>query len=198
MKKQIVTGLLTFLTLGVSSEAYSKTYYMKFNNKESSINFYVSSTLHNVEGDVKKFKGQISIKSSDENEIDSAEGFLEISTDSFFTNQTQRDSKMKTDILSVLKYPLIKFKVTGAKVTGNKIKQDGTVFFKLLGNLTIRDVSKNVEIPVKAKLSADKESAQVTGSYTLNFKDYNVPDPSLPIIGKVDENINIKFNLNAK
>lgn len=198
MKKQIITTLLTFLTLSVSSEAYSKTYYMKFKDKDSSISFNVSSTLHSVDGLVNKFKGQITLKSSDDNDIDSADGFLEITADSLFTNQKQRDSKMKSDVLSVLKFPLIKLKVNGAKVTSNKIKQDGTVYLKLLGDLTIRDVTKSVEIPVKAKLSSDKSSAQVTGSYSLNFLEYNVPDPSLPIIGKVDPNINIKFNISAK
>lgn len=198
MKKQIITTLLTFLTLSISSEAYSKTYYMKFKDKDSSISFNVSSTLHNVDGQVNKFKGQITLKSSDDNEIDSADGFLEITADSLFTNQKQRDSKMKSDVLSILKFPLIKLKVNGAKLTANKIKQEGIVYLKLLGDLTIRDVTKSVEIPVKAKLSSDKSSAQVTGSYVVNFLEYNVPDPSLPIIGKVDPNINIKFNLSAK
>ncbi|MFN8576590.1 MAG: YceI family protein [Candidatus Sericytochromatia bacterium] len=175
-------------------EASAKSYYLKFNEKESKINFYVNSTLHNVTGEARKFKGFISIK-GEGTDVEKADGLLEITADSLFTNQSQRDTRLKSEVLSVLKFPLIKFKVNNVKITSNKIEQDGTAFLKLLGPLTIRNTTKNVEIPVKVKMTPN--STIVEGKYIINFKEYNVPDPSLPIIGKVDENIPINFVIKA-
>lgn len=185
------------LILNISGlESQAKSYYLKFNEKQSKINFFVTSTFHNVSGNVKKFKGFINIKGDGTN-VEKADGLLEITADSLFTNQSQRDSKLKNEVLSVLKFPLIKFKVTDAKITSNKINSDGTLYLRLIGPLTIRSVTKNVEIPVKVKMATDKTSASVEGRYTVNFKEYNVPDPSIPIVGKVNENIDITFNIKA-
>lgn len=196
MKK--VSAFLACFTLisGISSfPAQAKNYYLKFNEKQSYINFQVISTLHEVHGQVKKFKGYISVDTNaDETSITKADGLLEITTDSLFTNQGQRDSRMKGDILSVSKYPFIKFKVNRA-VLATKPSSSGVMRVNLGGALTIRDVTKNVNIPVKVILSPDKSNTTVEGSYTVNFKEYNVPDPSIPLIGKVNEDINIDFNI---
>ncbi len=98
-------------------------------------------------------------------------------------------------VLSVLTFPLIKFKVNNVKITSNKLDQDGTAYLKLIGPLTIRNTTKNIEIPVKIKMTSS--STIVEGKYNINFKDYEVPDPSLPIIGKIDENIPISFSIKA-
>jgi len=193
LKKNIILSTIFLLSM-TNFEAQAKSYYLKFNEKQSKINFLVSTSLHDVNGDVKKFKGFISIKGEGTN-VEKADGSLEITADSLFTNQSQRDSKLKSQVLSVLKFPIIKFKVNDAKITSNK---EETIYLKLIGPLTIRDVTKNVEIPVRVKLSKDNKSASVEGNYIINFKYYNVPDPSIPIVGKVNENINISFNLKAE
>lgn len=197
MKKFIIGAFVSLFALTAYNLAEAKGYYMKFNEKESKMNFFLSTNLHSVDGQVQKFKGSINIKASDDDTIDSADGALDIMADSLFTNHNQRDGKMKTDVLGISKFPLIKFKVTGAKITGNKLAQENLLYMKLIGTLTIRDTTKNVEIPVKVKLSTNRSSAQVEGKYNLSFKDYNVPDPSIPIIGQLNENISISFNLKA-
>ena len=197
MRKIFTVSIISLFFIGMNSlESQAKSYYLKFNEKQSKINFFVSTSLHDANGEVKKFKGFIDIK-GEGTTVEKASGLLEITANSLFTNQSQRDSRLKSTVLSVLDFPLIKFKVTDAKITSNKMDKDGTLYLRLIGPLTIRDVSKNVEIPVKVKMSADKKSASVEGNYTVNFKEYNVPDPSIPIVGKVDENINISFNIKA-
>ncbi len=197
MKKLLFSTLiLGFFTFGTQI-CEAKNYYFKFNDKESKMGFYLETSLHSVNGEVRKFKGNINIKTVDDNTIKDADGLLEVNADSLFTNQNQRDAKMKNEILSVANFPLIKFKINSAKIMSNKIAEDNMLYLRLIGNLTIRDVTKNIEVPVKIKLAPDKSSAVVEGKYTVSFPDYNVPDPSLPIIGKVDPNINISFTIKA-
>ncbi|MFN8672968.1 MAG: YceI family protein [Candidatus Sericytochromatia bacterium] len=194
MLKKLFSGVILSSLICLSANA--KNYYMKFNEKSSNIKFLVSTTLHDVNAEVQKFKGSISITADDNNNVQKAEGTLELTVDSFFSNDKKRDARMKNEILSVAKYPLIKFKINSVKVT-EKLKDDGSMKMNLIGPLTILGTSKNVEIPVKVKLDKNKTNAVVEGSYKLNFKDYNVPDPSIPLLNKVNENINITFNLKA-
>jgi len=194
MLKKLLSGI--FLSSIITFSASAKSYYMKFNDKDSKMTFLVSTTLHDFTADVKKFKGNITINADDTNEVQKADGSLDITVDSFFSKDKKRDDRMKNEILSVSKYPLIKLKVNGAKVT-EKLKEDGSMQMKLLGTLTILGTTKNVSIPVKVKLDKNKTSAKVDGVYTVNFKDFNVPDPSIPLLNKVNENVNITFSLKA-
>lgn len=175
----------------------AKSYYMKFNDKDSKIDFLVSTTLHDVHGEVKKFKGSISITADDNNQVKKSEGSLEITTDSLFSNDKKRDARLKGEVLNVSKYPLIKLKVNSVKVTSDKIKENSTLGMNLIGTLTILGTTKNVSIPVKVKLDKNKTSAKVDGTYSVNFKEYNVPDPSIPLLNKVNENVTITFDLKA-
>lgn len=56
----------------------------------------------------------------------------------------------ETDFFNVQKYPTATFEVTGTE------EREGKVY--LSGNLTLKDVTKNVEFPVNTKLSEDGET----------------------------------------
>ncbi len=194
MKKILSTIVCSTLLIGLNTNiSEAKSYYLKFNEKDSKITFDVSTTLHDFSGEAKKFKGNINLNTEGDT-ITKASGLLEINANNLYTHQTQRDDKMKSQTFTAAKYPLITFKVNKAKAT-SKLSNDGVIYIKLGGVLRIRDAAKNVEIPVKVKLSSDKNTATVTGKYVVNFTDYNVPDPSIPLIGKVNENINISFDI---
>lgn len=182
-----------FLNLNTS---YSKDFDYKFNNKDGKITFDLSTNVHPVKANVEKFKGFLNVKSSDEKNIDSVNGSLEIDTRSITTSISMCDARMKSETLSVSKYPKIIFKVSDVNVVSNKLSSDNTINLKLIGNLTIRNTSKKIEVPVKVTVANDKESAIVEGSYKVNFNDFNVPDPSV-LIAKVDPVINLSFKLNV-
>lgn len=187
---------ISFFSLSISS-AYSKDYYYKFNNKDSKINFELSTNVHPVKADVEKFKGSITVKSSDEKNITSVDGILEIDTTSINTNIALCDVRIQKETLSTSKYPKITFRVSDTEVTNNKIAIDNTINLKLLGTLTIRNISKKVEIPVKVTVLSDKSSAIVEGNYKINFNDYNIPDPSV-LIAKVNPIIELSFKLKVR
>ena len=111
------------------------------------------------------------------------------------SKDSDRDTRMKSEILGTKKFPVIKFKINSAKITANNLKTGNTVDVVLMGPLIIRGVSKNIEVPAKVRLSPDRETALIEGSYSVNWKDYKLPDPSLPLIGKVSDLIGISFTL---
>ena len=176
------------------SSVEAKDFYYKFNNRESKINFDISTNIHPVKAVAEKFKGYMNIKSADEKNIDSVEGLLEIDATSIITHIALCDTRMQKETLSTDKYPKISFKVNKVILVSNKIETDNTIFIKLVGPLSIRDVSKKVEIPVKVTILPDKSSAMVEGKYNLNFSDFNVPDPSV-LIAKVEPILSLSFKL---
>jgi polyisoprenoid-binding protein YceI len=203
LKKVLLSSFLMagLINLGTFS-AEAKNYYYKFNEKGSTMNFYIVSTLHKPVGTIKKFKGNINIKVNDKEEIEKADGILEIPVSGMvtqdndpFTKDSDRDTRMKSEILNAKSFPAIKFKVNNAKITSNNLKTNNTLDLVLYGPLSIRGVSKNIEVPVSVRLSPDRNTAMIEGSYGVNFRDFNLPDPSLPIIGKVKDIVGITFNL---
>jgi polyisoprenoid-binding protein YceI len=203
LKKLVVNSILVLNLIGLSAiSAEAKSYYYKFNDKASKMNFYVISTLHKPVGEVKKFKGNINLKINDKDEIEKADGVLEIPVTSLFTEDSDpltkdsdRDTRMKSETLKGKKYSQIVFKVNNAKITANNLKANNTLDLVLSGPLAIAGVSRNIDVPAKVRLSPDRNTALVEGSYTVNWKDFNLPDPSLPIIGRVNELVNVTFTL---
>lgn len=200
MKKKLFSILLISSLLSITNNAYAKKYYYKFNNRASSINYYVISTFHQPEGRANKFKGYINIQVDENNKILLSEGLLEITIADMFSkdsdpisNDADRDNKMKKEILSYAKYPLIKFKVNEVKVTKDNLK-DNKLEADLIGNLLIAGNEKKISVPVKIRLSPNKEIALIEGEYDVSIKDFNLPDPSFGPI-KVEDSVKVKFNL---
>lgn len=80
------------------------------------------------------------------------------------------EGHLKTgDFFEVEKYPTAKFVVTNvAPVTG-----DAQVTHKVTGNLTMKDVTKSVSIPVNVAVMGDKVSAQ-SKAFTIDRTEWGV------------------------
>lgn len=194
LKTLVLTSSIIVLS---STYANAKDFYYKFNNKDGKINFELTTNVHPLKANVEKFKGFINVKSKDQKNIDAVDGLLEIDTSSITTHISLCDSRMKSETLSTSKFPKITFKVLNAEIISNKLDIDNTVNLKLIGNLTIREVTKKVDIPVKVTVSSDKTSAIVEGKYKVNFPDYKVPDPSV-LVAKVYPNVDLSFKLKVQ
>jgi len=116
--------------------------------------------ISNVTGSFKKFEGTIVTKGSDFND---AEVNLTIDVKSIDTNQAQRDEHLQTgDFFAADLYPQIKFKSTSFVSTGENN-------YKMIGDLTLKGVTKPVELLVEYGGSEDnghgvlKHGFEVTG-----------------------------------
>jgi polyisoprenoid-binding protein YceI len=200
MKKKLLSIIVILLFPNIAVNAYAKKFYYKFNNKSSNISYYITSTFHKPEGRASKFRGYINIEVNENNKILYSDGILEIfvsemTSEDFdpISNDTDRDNKMKEEILYYKKYPIIKFKVNEVKITKDNLKEN-KLEANLIGKLFIAGKENNVSVPVKIRLSPDKEIALVEGEYDVSIKEFNLPDPSLGPI-KVEDLVKVKFNL---
>ena len=148
--------------------------------------------ISTVTGNFNKFEGTIETENED---FTDAKIHFEIDTNSIDTNQEQRDGHLKSpDFFDSAKFPKIVFNSSSfKKVNGNQ--------YKLTGTLTIKDVTKPIELEVEYGGSAtdpygnNKAGFEVTGK--INRKDYGLSWSAITEAGAIVVADEIKININV-
>jgi polyisoprenoid-binding protein YceI len=114
-----------------------------------------------------------------------------IKAQSITTDNERRDADLRSaNFFDVANYPEIKFQSTRIEKRGDQ--------YIAIGNLTIRDVTKQVELPftVTAAEAGGKKRIGIDSSITLNRFDYHVSwdDPTHSVVSK---EARIDLNLEA-
>jgi len=122
-----------------------------------------------VHGSFESFKGDVNF---DEENPTNSYANLEIDVASVNTGIDQRDDHLRSpDFFDVEKFPIIYFK-------SKKVVPNGDNDGRLIGDLTIRDVTKEVELDVeyagKAKSPWGTTSAGFSASTSINRKDWGL------------------------
>ncbi len=161
----------TFLAIVFFSVAsFSQTTAWKFDKAHSQVEFNVTYLIiSEVTGNFRAFDGTVKTKGED---FSDAEIEFTIETKSIDTDSEKRDNHLRSDdFFNAKKYPQLKFKSKSMMKVGDKK-------YKLVGDLTIRDVTKQVELDVVYGGSAvdnaknTKIGFKITG--TVNRFDYNL------------------------
>ena len=148
--------------------------------------------ISTVTGSFKSFNGQVFTEGD---QFENAQITFAIDVDSVDTGQPGRDEHLKnTDFFEVETYPQFTFTSTAF----TKIKGD---LYKMLGNLTMKDVTKEVELEAEyGGTERDpwgnvKVGFEVTG--TIDRKDFNITFNSLTETGglALGEKIKIAANI---
>jgi len=164
----IKKSLVTVMALGLfGSLSQAATYEVDVSH--SSIGFSVRHmVISNVKGNFKEFSG--SIEYSGESAAD-IKALAEIAVASIDTDNQKRDDHLRSaDFFDAEKFPSIRFNTT---------RVDGTLpNVTLIGDLTIRDVTKEVSIPVEFTGPVmdpwKNERIGLSGSTTINRQEFGV------------------------
>ena len=171
MRKTLSLALLMFVALVLSGQAAT----WNVDKAHSSIGFKVSHmVISKVNGNFKQFDGTIEAPMMDEKKLDLENSAVSMTVDvaSIDTDNEDRDKHLRSeDFFDVVQYPSMTF------VSKEVIPQEGNKF-KLVGDLTIKDVTKEVTFDgtfngvvtdpwgnTKAGFSAET---------TINRQDFNV------------------------
>jgi polyisoprenoid-binding protein YceI len=154
--------------------------------------------ISTVTGFFKDFEGTMEAENDD---FEDAEISFALNIDSIDTNQSQRDAHLKSaEFFDAEKYPQITFKSTSFKNTGDDE-------FELVGDLTIKGVTKRVKLTAEYGGSTEdfygntKAGFEVTGK--INRKDFGLTyDPvteagSVVVGGEIKLIINVQFTKQA-
>ncbi len=74
-----------------------------------------------------------------------------------------------------------------------KLPASGDVAFKLIGNLTIRDVTKPATWDVSGKVSGN--TATGTATTTFTFEDFNLTQPHVARVLSIVDSIRLELDL---
>lgn len=156
--KTLLVSLFAALFVSVASGSAQSAW--TIDGSHSDVSFNVSHlVVSEATGKFKKFEGELKSKSDD---FSDAEISFKIDAASINTEDEKRDGHLKSaDFFDVAKYPTITFKSKSfKKVDGNK--------YKLVGDLTMRGVTKTVELDVVFKGTAKSPWGQTVGAFKLS------------------------------
>jgi polyisoprenoid-binding protein YceI len=112
------------------------------------------------------------------------------------SDDSRRDNRIRRQWLESEKYPLATFTSTDVQNIPESYTEGQQVSFKLVGNMTIREVTKPVTFDVVGTLQGDT----VTGTATtqIMMKDFGFDPPSVAGMLTVKDGVTVKVNFTAK
>lgn len=148
--------------------------------------------ISTVTGTFNKFEGSLETEMED---YDGAQASFKIDINSIDTNVADRDNHLKSeDFFAAEKYPYITFEGILNKVEGNS--------YKLVGPLTMRDITKEVELNVELggtmvdPYGQTKAGFEISG--VVNRKEFGLSWSAVTEAGGVVVGDDVKLQLNVQ
>lgn len=162
------------------------------NDSNSSVHFTVDSTWHEVHGQTKGLSGRLELARPADYE--SLHGEITLPVKTFDTDNSKRDDKLR-DVMAEPEHPLVKFSLQSLELGCDKALEQvqGVCPLTAKGELNIRGVSRPWEL--KGELRQQEEKTEITAKGNLNWKDFGVEDPSIPVIAKLAEEVEVSVHL---
>ncbi len=141
-------------------------------------------------GATKAVSGTIAIDSNGNVVPDLSQFQVDLST--LRSDEGRRDNFIRQNTLDTATYRYAKFVPKEVKGLPSPPPSTGQVGFQLVGDLTIRDVTRTVTWDVSANLQADSATGQAKTSFT--FADFNLTKPTVMVVLSVDDTINLEVD----
>lgn len=109
------------------------------------------------------------------------------------SDRDQRDNFLRRNVLETDKYPFAEFVPLEAPGLPLKLPADGKIEFKLVGDMTIRNVTKRVTWEAKGQVVGNEASGTATTSF--NFAFFQLERPSVPVVLSIDDKITLELDV---
>lgn len=158
----------------------------------SNVNFTITHFFTPVDGSFEEYSSEILF---DPNDLENSSIDVTIPVSSINTENERRDNHLKSeDFFNASEWPNIHFE-------SNNIEQTGENQFVAHGELTIRDVTREFELPFELlgvmdhPMQEGQKVAGITASANLNRTDYGVGVGDWAATAVVGDEVNIQLNL---
>lgn len=141
-------------------------------------------------GTTKNVTGSLVIDQSGKVAKDQSKFTVQIS--SLKTDQSMRDGFIHRSVLESDKYPNADFVPTEVKGLPSPLPTSGDVNFQIVGDMTMRGVTKPVTWDVTGKI----DGKTLTGKATtrLKFADFNMTQPRVPVVLSIEDDIRLELD----
>jgi polyisoprenoid-binding protein YceI len=124
--------------------------------------------------------------------IAASESRFEVDLSTLQSDESRRDNFLRQNILETGQYPLAVFVPTLVSGLPADLPQSGKASFQLIGDLTIRDVTRQVVWEVNGDLQGDELTGQATTSFT--FDEFSISQPRVPVVLSVEDTIFLELD----
>lgn len=155
----------------------------------------IQAGLVDVVGSTQEIEGQLQL---DLDNLASPLGAnrFEVNLASLTTDQSRRDNWIRENGPEFNKHPLAEFRATGIEGAPDSYTEGEQVQFKLVGDLTIREVTQPVTFDVTASLEGDTITGVATASLLLS--DFGIDPPNFANTLAVEDEFEVKVEFTAR
>lgn len=166
--------------------------------EESEVRFIIDEVLNNapktVVGTTNQVAGEIAVDPNDPTK--SRIGTIQVNARTFVTDSQFRNRAIQNQILSTGDYEFITFTPTRTEGLPAQGAPGQSYTFQVIGDLTIRDVTKEVTFDVTATPASDTR-LEGTATSTIRYADFNITIPQVRQVASVDENVRLEIDFVA-
>jgi polyisoprenoid-binding protein YceI len=119
-----------------------------------------------------------------------------VNLESLTSDQSRRDNFIRGNTLETSKYPTAEFVPTEIRGLSSPLPTSGEGTFELVGDLTVRGVTRPTTWQVTARMDGEELIASATTSFT--FGDFNMTQPRVPVVLSVKDLIQLEIDLRMK
>ena len=141
-------------------------------------------------GETDKVTGQIVLDPTGKLNRDQSKFTVDMA--SLKTDQAQRDNFIKRSTLGVTQFPTAQFVPTEVKGLASPLPRAGEVQFQLVGDMTVRGVTKPITWDVTGKIEGQSLVGQAKTAF--KFGDFGMEPPRVPILAAVEDNIRLELD----
>ena len=187
MRRRAVLSLAAgFLAIALGARAPARADVVRFRilPEASEVGFHATSRLANADGRFQRFAGEVVVDPAD---LTTARVAVRVEAASIDTGIRMRDNHLRSeDFLHVERFPAITFQSARVEGTGRRVL--------LVGQLTVRGVTKEVTVPVEVSLAAGRLEAR--GQFDIKRTDYGIKYESR--LNPIADQVRIAFAFRAQ
>lgn len=161
---------------------------LRVDDATGALTFHNRASLHAFDGRAKSFRGSF--------DPATGRGELVVPVDALTTGLGPRDARMRGYVLDGARFPEVRVRVTGV-VAGGEVLQagQGSGPVTLAGELTLREVTRPVQIPTTA--TWEGSALRLAGRVELRWTDWGLPDPSV-LLSTLYPDMSVEFDVVAR
>lgn len=161
----------------------------ELNDKNTKVGFQVDSTWHLIHGTTKGVTGKAWLEN--ENDPSSVRAKVSLPVNSFNTDNSSRDSRMR-EVMQADKFNEVVFELVSLGEGCSPTALESLPECRVAGHgrITIRGVTHEVDLPMVVKLKAG--TYQVAGTAKIKWPDFGVEDPSI-LVARLAKEVEVHF-----
>jgi polyisoprenoid-binding protein YceI len=158
------------------------------------------SFLNDAVGVSEGVKGALTVRA--DGSVDPSTSRLTLDLQTFKSDQDRRDNFIRRRVFEVEKFPEAVF--VARRTEGSPLPDPASklpfpiVGFKLIGDLTMHGVTKEVAFDVVATYNQEGQLVEGKAMTTIPFAMFNLTKPALPFLLTVEDNIQLEIDFKAK